>query len=992
MRTTLSSRARRAASIAVSAGLLVSTVVGFVTAAPASATAQSFSAVVPVPAAPAATTSVSGAGDGWSLSFYNPTGGERVYTVFHNPASALNISCNIVASGADCWSAYDNGAGYLTFTNTAANGSGALVVSPNHPGNWLDQSTGNLYVWAVDPTTHTTGLAVVNAGTSGNPGTAVSNWIPMSSAGDGAGSTSASGLATPAFVGSKWYEYNAAPTAANSRMLCFDTSTKQACQSSTNAVIGTPSTSALITMGVVDSKVLLLDSSKNVSCFDPTTNALCFNQFNLGYSAGAPIPSLTTTGTVNGFCFLGGTTNANCYTFPGAGATPSALPEPAALATTFASAGYARALNVVIGTRVYVPSNTNSTSAMCFDFKTGAACPNFPVTFSGMTRLYTLNQDPFNQSCIWASADSGTRMQSFDAITGGTCGTRRVQTVSVIPDLTCFANSASPSLTFTSLTVSTSGGSTYGGTINVANEAGAVVDTMSVSTAGAVSPLDTLTAQSHGATPSLVLNVTANSTLITSALTLTFTWTGSSSCAPAAAYVAPTSMTLSGGQGGSQSGSAIAETVTVGSAIVGETPTVSGLASGVTVTSYVLDTSTTAANAPSLAFDTSTGVLSGTPTSVGGPWTYTVKATLSNSTTLTATYTLTVVAPTPAVTLAGGANGTQSGNAIAETVTVNTAIHGETPTVTNATVDTATGFTLDSCNTQSPCPPAWMTFDTATGMISGTPTDTQTAVEYTISAHLVGGSTLTGHYTLTVVPPPTISLTDGSQSGSAVADTVTVNHAVPGTSATLTNVSSCTVSPALPSGLTLNATTCAISGSPSAVQSAQTYTITAHGTYGGAATATYTLTVLDGPSMSLAGGQNGTQSGNAIAETVTVRSPIVGETPTLASLPNGVTLTEYSLTTPGGAPTLTFDTSTGVLSGTPSSEGGPWTYTVTAHLSDNSTLTATYTLTVTPLATHSVTTGTNGSGSVGLSATGPFTQGTTVTATATPASGWHFTG
>ena len=97
-------------------------------------------------------------------------------------------------------------------------------------------------------------------------------------------------------------------------------------------------------------------------------------------------------------------------------------------------------------------------------------------------------------------------------------------------------------------------------------------------------------------------------------------------------------------------------------------------------------------------------------------------------------------APTPsssAPTLAAPAFTLSS---TAETKTVNNAITGYTITSTGGTI---ASYAI------SPAAPAGITFNTSTGLLSGTPTSTQSATTYTITATNVTGSA-TATFTLTV--------------------------------------------------------------------------------------------------------------------------------------------------------------------------------------------------------------------------------------------------
>ena len=158
----------------------------------------------------------------------------------------------------------------------------------------------------------------------------------------------------------------------------------------------------------------------------------------------------------------------------------------------------------------------------------------------------------------------------------------------------------------------------------------------------------------------------------------------------------------------------------------------------------------------------------------------------------------------------------------------------------------ATNFSI------SPSLPSGLTFNSSNGSISGTPSQAQSQRSYTITATNSGGSS-SATFTLTVVAAvaaPSISLSNPTQSVNANSAISTVNVSNSGGA-----VSSFSISPSLPSGLTFNSSNGSISGTPTQAQSQSSYTITATNS-GGSSSATFTLTVValvtdtDGPSIS----------------------------------------------------------------------------------------------------------------------------------------------
>src|SRR5438874_5611346 len=208
-----------------------------------------------------------------------------------------------------------------------------------------------------------------------------------------------------------------------------------------------------------------------------------------------------------------------------------------------------------------------------------------------------------------------------------------------------------------------------------------------------------------------------------------------------------------------------------------------------------------------LSVNTSTGLISGTPTTAG---TYSVSISATNSSgTGSATLTLTIKPPPPVITSATTATGT-----------VGVAFSYQITATNNPTSFNATGL------------PAGLTINTTTGVICGTPTTAGTYT-VTISATNAGG---TGRATLTLtIKPPapliTSALTATGQAGVAFSYQIQANN----------SPTSFNVTGLLPAGLSVNTSTGLISGTPT---TAGTYTVTISATNaGGTGSATLTLTI-----------------------------------------------------------------------------------------------------------------------------------------------------
>ncbi len=146
--------------------------------------------------------------------------------------------------------------------------------------------------------------------------------------------------------------------------------------------------------------------------------------------------------------------------------------------------------------------------------------------------------------------------------------------------------------------------------------------------------------------------------------------------------------------------------------------------------------------------------------------------------------------------------------------------------------------------------------------------------------------------------------------------TLTVNKAITALQPTVTGaVTSYSVSPALPAGLTLDTTSGAISGTPTAVTAQATYTVTATNS-GGNTTAALVITVNDvAPVVSYSSGRI------ALAQNLPVT--------TLAPDSTGGAVVSWSIS-PALPAGLTFSESDGTISGTPTAASAAKTYTVKA--------------------------------------------------------------
>jgi len=300
-----------------------------------------------------------------------------------------------------------------------------------------------------------------------------------------------------------------------------------------------------------------------------------------------------------------------------------------------------------------------------------------------------------------------------------------------------------------------------------------------------------------------------------------------------------------------------------------------------------------------LALNTTTGILSGTPTAVTAAASYTVTATnTAGSTTasLTITVNAAVLAPTGL------------------TYSTNPAVYTNGVAIPSNTPSSGGGAVVSY--SVSPALPAGLALNTTTGIVSGTPTAVKAVASYTVTATNTAGST-TASLTITVnaaVVAPT-GLTY-STNPAFYTNGVAIPSNAPSSGGGA--VVSYSVSPALPTGLALNTTTGIVSGTPTAVTAAASYTVTATNT-AGSTTASLTITV----NAAVVAPTGLTYSTNPAVYTNGVAIP--SNTPSSG----GGAVTSYGVN-PALPTGLNLNSASGVITGTPTAVTATGTYTVTA--------------------------------------------------------------
>jgi len=164
------------------------------------------------------------------------------------------------------------------------------------------------------------------------------------------------------------------------------------------------------------------------------------------------------------------------------------------------------------------------------------------------------------------------------------------------------------------------------------------------------------------------------------------------------------------------------------------------------------------------------------------------------------------------------------------TYTKDTAITSNTPTNTGGAV---VSYAV------SPALPAGLTLNTSTGVISGTPTTLTAAANYTITATNSGGST-DASVSIAVNDIAPSALTYFSNPVTYAKDTAITNNTPSSSGGAVVFYA---VSPALPTGLTLNTSSGIISGTPTTLIAAADYTVTATNT-GGSTSVSVSIAVV----------------------------------------------------------------------------------------------------------------------------------------------------
>lgn len=234
-------------------------------------------------------------------------------------------------------------------------------------------------------------------------------------------------------------------------------------------------------------------------------------------------------------------------------------------------------------------------------------------------------------------------------------------------------------------------------------------------------------------------------------------------------------------------------------------------------------------------------------------------------------------------------------------------------------VQAAGGYGANSYSLTTGTLPSGLTFVSSNGAITGTPTALSANSTYEVTVTDSGAQSNTGSFVFGVLPPVLTAVTQSTPTTLTQYQASTPFIPVSG-SGGFGTYSYAITSGSLPAGLSFNTTTGQISGTPTATS-----------------TGSITITVTDGASQTATGSFSLTVSGSsapALQSTLQQSDYILYQTQAVDVIPvtgsGGFGAYQYTIT--GTLPTgLSFNTSTGRITGTPSTTANANTYTITVN-------------------------------------------------------------
>ncbi|MBK5570336.1 putative Ig domain-containing protein [Ensifer sp. SSB1] len=413
--------------------------------------------------------------------------------------------------------------------------------------------------------------------------------------------------------------------------------------------------------------------------------------------------------------------------------------------------------------------------------------------------------------------------------------------------------------------------------------------------------------------------------------------TGSISGTPTAAGFGTSNFTVTATAASAGSASA-SYSITVGATSVIMTPASGATLSLATVGSSYSDTSISAGGGAGaityaisagslpngLSLDASTGAITGMPTAAAlGQVSFTVTAAAAVSGSASANYSIVVAAPPVVLNPPAGSALT------AGTVGM---------PYSDTSISASGGIGALSYAVTSGALPAGLNLDPSTGAVSGTPTVAALGTaNFTLTATAAINGTVSVNYSITIAAPAVVLAPAG---GALVTGTVGASYSDTSISATggVGAISFAVTSGSLPAGLTLDPSTGAISGTPTAAGfGTATFTVTATAATAGSAAAGYTINV-GAPPVVLAPATGATLSAGMVGSSYS-------DTSIAAS--GGLGAFSYTVTSGTLPAGLVLNGTTGAITGTPTAAGyGTTTFTVTATAATSGSASASYSIVV----------------------------------------------
>ena len=352
-----------------------------------------------------------------------------------------------------------------------------------------------------------------------------------------------------------------------------------------------------------------------------------------------------------------------------------------------------------------------------------------------------------------------------------------------------------------------------------------------------------------------------------------------------------------------------------------------------------------------VTFDTSTRVLSGTPTATQSATTYTYTVTDADTNTAasdkdTLTFTIEIAEPDTAPSFG--------------TATISNPEWVKGTAITSVTLPAATGGNGTLTYSLSPSPPAGVTFDTSTRVLSGTPTATQSATTYTYTVTDADTNTAASDKdTLTftievkeralVLSATELSVAEGGNGTFTVALSTQPTAAVT-VSVTSGGTAAATVSPASLSFTTTDyatSQTVTVTGvqDDDADNDSTTVSLSASGGDYGSVSSSVSVTVTDDDSEtpSVPAGTPSFGESTILSQTWVKDTAITSLTLPAATGGDGDLTYALSGTLPAG---VTFSASTRTLSGTPTKKQAATAHTYTATDEDGDAASLSFTIRV----------------------------------------------